>query len=108
MSTIEPHPHSFPAGSWPFAVSVNTTAFSSAQVVREGAPVLVVCHDHDGEWQFLHGDVTEQDECVLICMGCALQRTPAVAELASLPQGWRASRKDVASPWVSEPYADEA
>ena len=66
--------------------------------------MLVVYHDHDGEWQFLHGDVTDEDECIVICMGCAFERTPTLADLAALPPGWRAARCGIDSPWVSEPY----
>ena len=106
MNTVDAHPHDFAESDWPFSVPSNTTAFSSGQVMREGAPVLVVCHDHDGEWQFLHGDVLQDDECLLICMGCAFQRTPAIAALANMPSGWRATRTSVNAPWVTEPYDD--
>jgi hypothetical protein len=105
MHTVEPHSHEFSGVSWPFDVEPNTAVFSSAQVVRRGAPVLVVYHDHDGEWQFVHGDVTDDDECLLVCLGCAFQRTPSIADLASMPAGWRAERDSIASPWALAPYA---
>jgi hypothetical protein len=105
MHTVEPHSHEFPEGGWPFDVEPNTVAFSSAQVVHQGAPVLVVYHDHDGEWQFVHGDVTDDDECLLVCLGCAYHRTPGIAELASMPAGWRAERGFVGGQWTLQPYA---
>jgi hypothetical protein len=101
---VQVHPHSFQDADWPFDVPVNTAAFSSAQVLRHNAPSLVDYHDHDGEWQFVHGDVTDQDECLVICLGCAYQRAPDIAELASLPLGWRAERRSVGSPWEKAPY----
>lgn len=104
MDITEPHAHKFAPGSWPFAEPVNTVAISTPQVLRQGDPVLVVYHDHDGEWQFLHGDVTEDDEGLIVCMGCAFERTPAIGELAAMPAGWRASREAPHAPWVKEPY----
>lgn len=107
MDTIEPHPHDFAEESWPFNVPVNLAAFSTIQVIRDRAPVLVVYHDHDGDWQFLHSDdAIDEDDCLLICMGCAYQHTPVIAELAAMPPGWRALRKSAASPWISGPYQD--
>lgn len=104
MDTVAPHPHEFDENDWPFDVPVNAAAFSSEKIVHEHQAVLVVYHDHDGEWQFLHGDITDEDKCVLICMGCAYQRTPAIAELASMPSGWLASRKSASSSWNWEAY----
>jgi hypothetical protein len=104
--TLEPHSHGFPETDWPFPDPMNMAAFASVQVIRQDAPVLLVYHDHDGDWQFLHGDVTEEDEGLVICLGCAYQRTPAIAELASMPSGWRAERADSHSPWERAPYED--
>lgn len=106
MDLVEPHSHAFQEQAWPFDIPVNTAAYASVQVIRDDAPVLVVYHDHDGDWQFLHGDVSEDDEGVLVCMGCAYQRTPAISLLAQMPSGWRAERTSVAGEWVTEPYPD--
>lgn len=107
MDTVEAHEHSFPREKWPSKEPINTVAYSSAKVVREGAPVLIIYHDHDGEWQFLHDDVTDEDECLLICMGCAFERTPEIEILANLPAGWRAERSALSCTWISEPYERE-
>ena len=72
----------------------------------DGAPVLLVFHDHDGEWQFLHGATTEQDECRVVCLGCAYEHDNAIGILATLPNGWMAHRDSVDGPWHSEPYED--
>lgn len=106
MKTVQPHDHSFSNDEWPFAEPINTAAFSTRQVVSAHAPVLVVYHDHDGDWQFLHADDFEEDDCVLVCLGCALQLTPEVAELATLRPGWRAARGSPGEPWASAPYDD--
>lgn len=104
MDTVQPHSHDFDAASWPFDEPVNRLAFASAGVIKKGMPILLVYHDHDGDWQFLHGDVAEADECLIVCLGCAYQREPALAELAGLPVGWRARRLASGGPWTSEAY----
>ena len=103
MDTVQEHSHNFLPGAWPFSDAVNTAAFTSAQVL-DGAPILLVFHDHDGEWQFLHGPVTEQDECRLVCLGCVYDRDNAVGILRDLQPGWMASRSSTTSAWECEPY----
>ena len=103
MRTVQEHSHSFLPNAWPFPDASNTAAFTSSQVLN-GAPILLVTHDHDGEWQFLHGEVTEQDECRLICLGCAYDRDNAIGILAELQGGWMASRASAESTWECEPY----
>lgn len=106
MATVKAHDHSFPPDNWPFAEPVNTAAYSTKQVLSRTSPVLVVYHDHEGDWQFLHSEDPEEDDCVLVCLGCAFQLAPAVAELASLPSGWVSVRTTEQDPWASTPYED--
>jgi hypothetical protein len=103
MDTVEAHRHGFPEKDWPFMEPTNTVSFASAKLLS-GLPVLLVYHDHDGDWQFLHGQLEEEDECVIICMGCAFERSPTVGQLAQLPVGWKAYREGEDAPWVTEPY----
>jgi hypothetical protein len=102
METVEEHPHSFLLGSWPFAVPVNTLAYTSSQVLS-GQPVLLVFHDHDGEWQFLTGE--DGEECKIICLGCAYERDGSIAILADMAAGWMAFRDSADQSWQCEPYA---
>ncbi len=81
--------------------------FTSAQVIDGNAPFLVVFHDHEGEWQFLHGEVGEDDECKIICLGCAYSRDQSIGILSDLPAGWMAYRDSVNESWQSEPYDSE-
>ena len=104
MDLVEEHPHSFLPATWPFSEPVNTAAFTSTQVLQKTSPILLVFHDDDGEWQFLHDEVSEEDECRLICLGCALERDFTLAKLADLPAGWMATRATVEHPWIREPY----
>ena len=104
MDTVSPHPHSFSSGQWPFAEPENVAAFTSREVLSEGRPVLLVFHDHDGEWQFLHGPVGESDIPQVICLGCAYERDRTVGELAQMPSGTMASRAALGEVWEIEPY----
>jgi hypothetical protein len=103
MATVSCHQHNFLPGSWPFEESENTLAYTSL-LVLSGSPILLVFHDHDGEWQFLHGEVTEEDECKIICIGCAFSQDSSIGILADLEPGWMAYRDTVHLPWQSEPY----
>lgn len=104
MATVEEHCHSFPPESWPFKEPVNTACFTNAKLIELGLPVMRVFHDHDGEWQFLSGDIEEDDKCKLICLGCIYERDHGLADLNSLPAGWMAERKSVDGVWTCEPY----
>jgi len=107
MNTVEEHPHSFLPGAWPFKEPINTLAYTSARVLSEKYPVLLVFHDHDGEWQFLHGEVGADDECKIICLGCAYELDDTVGILADMPSGWMAFRDAIDRPWQCEPYEDD-
>ncbi|WP_462116545.1 hypothetical protein [Lysobacter xanthus] len=89
---------------WPFTDPVNAAAFTSSKVALANAPVLVVVHDHEGEWQFLHGELSDEDECVTVSLGGAVDRDPTLAELAEMPSGWFACRESVGAPWSREAY----
>ncbi len=91
------HTHDF--ANWPFKAPLDTITFCTARVARELFPVLQVSHDHGGDWQFL--DATEEDpgECVLLCFGCVYERDATLAEIADLPPGWSAFRREVGAEW---------
>jgi hypothetical protein len=75
--------------------------------VEEGRAILVVCHDHDGYWQFLDGAVVTEANIEIVCMGCIYERDGSIAALADMPAGWLASRVAVESPWTRDRYDDE-
>jgi hypothetical protein len=108
MDTVEEHPHSFSPAEWPFADPVNAVAISTRQVFRESYPILRVSDDSDGDWQVLCGTTTELDDAIIVCLGCAYQRDPTIAELANLPLGWTAWRDGPGREWQREPKQEEA
>lgn len=103
------HTHDFP--HWPFPDAINTASFTTRPVIEQGMPVLLVSHDLEGDWQFLCSTTTEEEDCRIVCMGCAFKRDPTLGEIADLPQGWMAERDFVGGPWErfeQDPDDDEA
>jgi hypothetical protein len=98
---MEDHTHDFSDDEWPFNDPQNLAVFTTIRVL-EGAPVLLVTHDHDGDWQVLCGTTNDSKDARIVCFGCAYQRNRVIGELADLPRGWRAWRDDVKSPWIRE------
>lgn len=94
---------------WLFDQPRNCAAISLRQIVREGAPVLLVTHDEDDHgWQFLDGSESPNEgEAVIVCMSHAVDSDPTLYELADLPPGWRAWRPSVSEPWVREALPSE-
>ncbi|MBS0261269.1 MAG: DUF2314 domain-containing protein [Planctomycetes bacterium] len=85
---------------WPFEVPRHTASFTT-RFVLEGAPVLRVYHDYDGDWQF-HG-ATEQPATAsaaqVVALGTVVDRDPTFLQLHDLPIGWVAERKSASKPW---------
>ena len=104
MDTVERHNHDFSTSSWPFKEPENTAVFTSSEVLHHNHPLLLVFHDHDGDWQFLHGEVGPDDEGHVVCLGCVFSRDSTVGQLADMPNGWFAYRDEPGKPWEIEPY----
>jgi len=103
------HTHAFP--NWAFPDAVNTAVYATARVAHQGFPVLQVSHDEDGDWQFLDASSDELGECVLLCLGCVVERDPTLTEISDLPRGWGAFRPEPEASWErweNEPETDEA
>jgi hypothetical protein len=91
---VQPHGH-LTAERFDFKLARNTGIFVCRRVM-EGAPVLHVSHDKDGDWQFLcggdqHGE-GGSDHAAIQCLECTLARDPSLNELADLCGDWSADR----------------
>jgi hypothetical protein len=89
---------------WPFDQPPNCAAITLRQIVRDGAPVLLVTHDEDDHgWQFLDGsEVPSASDAMIVCMSHIVETDPTLYELADLPPGWRAWRTSARGEWVRE------
>lgn len=88
--------------AWPFDQPPNYAAITLRQVVREGAPVLLVAHDEDDHgWQFLDGSAEpKKEDAVLCCIEHIVAADPTLLEIADLPVGWRAWRTSIGRAWT--------
>jgi hypothetical protein len=91
------HIHKF--SDWPFPCPENNVAFCTAKVAREQIPVLQVSHDAEGDWQCLDATTEDPGECVLMCLGCVVERDPTLLQISDLPPGWSAYRAQVGAAW---------
>ena len=92
------HDRKDPPG-WPFPVPDETRVFASVRVLRQGLPVLVVCHNDDGDWVFSCGTTDAAEHAVITCLGCLVDADASLAQLADLPCGELAFRDTDAEPW---------
>lgn len=69
--------------------------------MNDGAPILYVSHDYEGDWQFLCGGVhADAAEGALICLEDAVERDRSVNDLATMCTSHVAERESTASPWT--------
>ncbi len=72
----------------------------STKYILEGAPILHVAKDEDGDWQFLgRQEITEAD-AVVVSLGQILKIDETIKAILDMPKGAEVKRQDVNSPWV--------
>lgn len=69
--------------------------------------MLRVAHDFNGDWQFLDGTTDKPGECVMLCLGCLLEKHADIAAIADLPRGWGAGRDATGAKWERWALASE-
>lgn len=93
-----------PDGSkWPFPVSRDARAFTTKRIV-DGAPILDVFHENNGDWQFVDRGPLGQEDVALVHLGPIVENHPEVLEVADLAPGWHAWRADEKSSWERGPF----
>ena len=89
---------------WPFADPQNVAVFTVRPIMEKRSPILRVYHDEeDGGWQFLEWGTPEQADFLLVALKNVVAIDASLRELADLPLGWRAWRKNKDAPWQREP-----
>jgi hypothetical protein len=72
-------------------------------VVHRQRKVRLVCHRHEGkDWQFMCGDADHDtaNDGNFVMIGVLLDFDPSLDELADLPAGWEAVRRDPGASWI--------
>jgi hypothetical protein len=101
---IQNHESNQTVDDWPFADPLNVLTLTLRQIMFEGTPILLVCHDaDDGMWQFLTGDSALTEDALLVCLKNVVAHDKSICELADLPLGWQATRASSAEPWRRSP-----
>ena len=96
---IESQPVLAKKRAWLFDEAKNRGVFTTHRVLEEGYPILMITHDHDGDWQFLCGTTNATEDARVVSLANIAESHPSILEIADLPMGWRAERDDPNSPW---------
>ena len=89
-----------PDDDWPFGEPRNCAVITLRPIVFDGASILHVTHDEeDHGWQFLGRDDADVEQAAVASLGEIARLDPSVLEVADLPPGWHAWRRDRSSPW---------
>lgn len=90
---------------WPFDQAPDVAAITTRQVLDLHFPILLVTHyEDDHSWAFLCGTTQDYEtDGRLIGMHEVLELDGTLREVANLPPGWSAWRKDRGSEWIRSP-----
>ena len=81
--------------AWKFPDAPNTACFTTTEVLN-GAPIVLVSHDDEGDWQFhAVSNAMMLSSVKIACLADMLRRDDLLAELHDLPCGWGARRRPV-------------
>ncbi len=78
--------------------------------VAEGAPILHVSHEADGDWQFLCSGQHEDDGddgALVVCLEHMVVGDPSLNELAHMCRGFYADRAAQGDSWVVTDEGEE-
>jgi Domain of unknown function (DUF4262) len=94
--------HQISAAAWPFENPKTFHAFALRNTGTLDAPITGASHEDDNAWLFFN-DEADADSGTIeeVCMGCVLQSTPSISEVADLPRGWMAKAQP-GSEWIRQ------
>jgi hypothetical protein len=93
-----------PPAGWPFDESPNVATLTTRGVIDGTDWIGTVSHDEDdGAWQFIGSRGARIEDGILVALQHLLRLDPTIAELADLPEGWRAWRDDADAAWQRAP-----
>lgn len=88
------------ATGWPFDQPENCEVITTKGVLKDHIDIVYVSHDSDDDgWQFhCAGDVRIED-AMLVALKNIVSHDPTVLQIADIPPGWIAVRKNKHSEW---------
>lgn len=88
---------------WPFDQPPNCAVITLRQIVSGSAPILHVFHDSDDHgWQFLGLEDARMEDASVVSLSEIICLDPSLSEVADLPPGWHAWRREVSGSWTRE------
>lgn len=88
---------------FPFNDAPNTSTIICSHILEQGADILYVSHDEDdGMWQFLCGKSHETTDAKLVSLEEVFALDNSIAQIANMPCGHIAIRRDAASKWKTQ------
>ena len=89
---------------WKFDISPDTVVVTSTYIMKKGMPILYVTHEYDEEegiiWQFHCGNGDYREEVLmLVCLEEVIDIDKSIEEIADIPQGYCAKRKNNSEKW---------
>lgn len=89
-------------GKWPFADPKNVAVITCREIMTGVVQACYATHDaDDGMWQF-HPDYSnpcKEEDAMLVSLESIYKIDPTIGELADLPMGWSARRKNKYCEW---------
>jgi len=82
-----------------FREPANLCVFTSWQHLEENKPILYVVHDHDGDWQFVTGDLITPEDGRVVVLEQMVLRDKTLNEIFDLEYGEEAERDSVGGKW---------
>jgi hypothetical protein len=75
---------------WPFPVSPDALVLTTKAIAFDGAPVIGVVHDEEGEWQFLDDPAVDMKDLTIVHLAHVMARRPELGVLGDLSMGFEA------------------
>jgi hypothetical protein len=90
---------------WPFPVSPDALVLTTKAIAFDGAAVIGVVHDEEGEWQFLDNPAVDMKDLTIVHLAHVVARRPELAGVADLPEGFE-TWLDNRGEWQRDPLDD--
>ncbi|MDQ3944340.1 MAG: DUF4262 domain-containing protein [Actinomycetota bacterium] len=75
---------------WPFPVSPDALVLTTKSIAFDGAPVMGVVHDEEGEWQFLDNPAVDMKDLTIVHLAHVMAPRPELGAMGDLPAGYEA------------------
>lgn len=89
-----------------FYESKELGVYTSRFVIDDHLPIKMVCHDSNGDWQFLCGTTTDEKDAKLICLEDMIKRDSSLNKLFDLPYNFCAERNSTDDQWSRFPLEE--